>query len=103
MDNITPVPTTKSRVLMLDHLDTTFYKKSSLKIHSCDGEYLESIGKDIQKENDLDNDTQLRHQVSLVQSLVSHIDQHLELPPRAVYGLSDLLHQVEEYCERKSK
>lgn len=52
MDNITHlVPVTKSQcVIKLDAFQYNYYQQSCIEIHSPEGEYLESIGYDIQKQ-----------------------------------------------------
>jgi len=105
MDNITPlVPgTTSPCVVTLNPFQNAYYQHSSLEIHSPDGERLETFGQDIQKETLHHNNLQLRNQICLVESLLSHIDRDVELPKQAVCGLADLLFRVEEFCERNMK
>jgi hypothetical protein len=104
MDNITPmVPGTDSPCITLTSRQHTFYQQNTLKIRAPDGQHLETIGIEIQQENSRDIATQLLHQICLVQSLTSHVDERLELPQRAVYGLADLLYKMEEFCEKNIK
>jgi hypothetical protein len=104
MDNITPmVPGTDSPCITLTSRQHTFYQQNNLKIRAPDGQHLETIGLEIQQENNRDMATQLLHQICLVQSLTSHVDERLELPQRAVFGLADLLYKMEEFCERNIK
>jgi hypothetical protein len=105
MDNVTPmVPGTDSLCsITLNHHQHTCYQQNSLKIRSPDGQHLETIGNELQHENNHDYATQLLNEICLVQSLTCHISERLELPTRAVYGLSDLLFRVEEFFERSTK
>lgn len=105
MDNITPlVPGTDSHcIVTLNPFQNTFYQQSSIEIHSPDGVHLETIGCEIQRENLYTNNVQLRDQICLVESLLGHVNQDIELPARAVCGLADLLFRMQEFCERHSK
>jgi hypothetical protein len=62
MDNITHlVPVTNSQcVLKLDSLQYNYYQQSCIEIHSPEGEYLESIGYEIQKKTEAEQMTQLQ-------------------------------------------
>ncbi len=105
MDNVTPlVPGTDSPCsITLNPLQHTSYQQNNLKIRSPDGQHLETIGAELQQENNRDYATQLLNEICLVQSLTCHIGERLELPTRAVYGLSDLLFRVEEFFEMSIK
>ncbi len=105
MDNITPlVPGTNSPcVVTLNTFQNAFYQQSCVELHSPDGNLLETVGRDIQKENLHDNDVQLRDQICLVESLLGHANQNIELPARAVCGLAELLFRMQEFCERHIK
>jgi hypothetical protein len=103
MDNITPLVPGTDCFVTLTPSQLARYQQSSLKIRSPDGEQLEIIGHDIQKENIQDQKNQLLEQICLTRSLSCHIEQSLELPARAVYALSDLLFRMEEFCERNIK
>ncbi len=105
MDNVTPmVPGTDSSCsITLSPLQHTSYQQNNLKIRSPDGQHLEIIGPGLQQENSRDYAAQLLNEIYLVQSLTSHIGERLELPTRAVYGLSDLLFRVEEFVEKNIK
>ncbi|HSC68182.1 MAG TPA: hypothetical protein VLC79_10850 [Cellvibrio sp.] len=103
MDNITPlVPSTDSNcVVTLNSFQNIFYQQSRVEIHSSDGDHLETIGRDIQKENLHNNDIRLRDQICLVESLLGNVNQDIELPAQAVCGLAELLYRMQEFCERK--
>jgi hypothetical protein len=103
MDNITPlVPGTDSNcVVTLNPFQNAFYQQSCVEFHSPDGDHLETIGNDIQKENLHNNDIQLRDQIYLVESLLGHLNQDIELPAKAVCGLAELMYRMQEFCERK--
>lgn len=103
MDNITPlVPSTDSNcVVTLNPFQNAFYQQSCVEIHSPEGDHLETIGRDIQKENLHNNDIQLRDQICLVESLLGHLNQDIELPAQAVCGLAELFYRMQEFCERK--
>jgi hypothetical protein len=105
MDNITPlVPGTVSPcVVTLNAFQNAYYQHSSLEIHSPKGERLEVFGRDVQKENLHHNNLQLRNQICLVETLLSHIDRDVDLPKQAVCGLADLLFRMEEFFEGSMK
>ncbi len=105
MDNITHlVPVTKSQcVITLDPFQYNYYQQSSIEIHSPDGEHLETLGCDIQKENLFHNHVHLQDQMCLVESLLGNINKDIELPARASRALADLLFRMQEFCERNSK
>ena len=64
------------------------------RIHSPDGDHLESIGYEIQKQTQEEKATQLQEQIVLLQSLCEKITQEVELPAQAIAGLGDLLFRV---------
>jgi hypothetical protein len=45
-------------------------------------------------------DIQFRDQISLMKSLLLHIDIHVDLPKEAVSGLADLSVRMQGVCER---
>ena len=103
MDNITHlVPATKSQcVIKLDPFQFNYYEQSCIEIHSPDGEYLESIGYDIQTQTQEEQTTQLQEQIVLLQSLCEKITQEVELPAQAIAGLGDLLFRVRGIVDRQ--
>lgn len=105
MDNITPlVPGTDSPcVVTLNHFQNAFYQQSCIELHSPDGDHLETIGRDMQAENRHNNDVQLRDQICLVESLLGHVNQDIELPARAVCGLAELLFRTQEFYDKHIK
>jgi hypothetical protein len=62
-------------VITLNPFQTVFYQQSSVEIHSPDGDHLETIGHDIQKENLHNNDIQLRDQICLVKTIFGRVDE----------------------------
>ena len=98
MDNITHlVPVTNSQcVLKLDPFQYNYYQQSCIEIHSPEGEYLESIGYEVQKKTEAEQMTQLQEQVVLLQALCEKITQEVELPAPAIAGLGDLLFRVRQ-------
>lgn len=96
MDNITHlVPVTNSQcVIKLDPFQYNYYQQSCIEIHSPEGEYLESIGYEIQRKTQEEQITQLQEQIVLLQSLCEKITQEVELPAQAIAGLGDLLFRV---------
>jgi hypothetical protein len=89
------VPVTKPQcVIKLDPFQFNYYEQSCIEIHSPEGEYLESIGYDIQKQIREEQTTQLQEQIVLPQSLCEIITQEIELPAQAIAGLGDLLFRV---------
>lgn len=105
MDNITHlVPVTKSQcVITLDPFQYTFYQQSCIEIHSPDGDHLESIGYEIQKQTQEEQITQLQEQIVLLQSLCEKVTQEVELPAQAIAGLGDLLFRVRGIVDKQSK
>lgn len=105
MDNITHlVPVTNSQgVIKLDPFQYNYYQQSCIEIHSPDGEYLESIGYDIQTQIQEEQTTQLQEQIVLLQSLCEKITQEVELPAQAIEGLGDLLFRVRGIVDRQSR
>ena len=91
------------RIVTLNPFQNAFYQQSSLEIHSPDGEHLETVGCEIQKENLYSNTVQLRDQICLVESLLGHVNQDIELSARAVCGLAELLFRIQEFCEKHIK
>lgn len=86
-------------VLTLNPVQNSSYQRSAIKLHSSEGEYLETISREIQQEKLQTYHTQLRDQVWLVKSLLGYIPLDLDLPSHAVSGLKELLTQVREFCE----
>ncbi|MCE3252885.1 MAG: hypothetical protein K0Q67_1905 [Cellvibrio sp.] len=105
MDNITPlVPSTNSPcIVTLNPFQNAYYHQSSIEIHAPNGEHLETLGADAQKENNYTNNMQLRDQICLVETLLGHINQDIELPRQAVSGLTDLLFRMQELCDERIK
>lgn len=104
MDNITHlVPVTSQCVIKLDPFQFSYYEQSCIEIHSPDGEYLESIGYEIQKQIQEEETTQLQEQIVLLQSLCEKITQEVELPAQAIAGLGDLLFRVRGTVDRQNK
>jgi hypothetical protein len=105
MDNITHlVPATKSQcVITLNPFQFNYYEQSCIEIHSPDGDYLESIGYEIQKQTQEEKATQLQEQIVLLQSLCEKITQEVELPAQAIAGLGDLLFRVRGMVEKQMK
>lgn len=105
MDNITHlVPVTNSQcVIKLDAFQYNYYQQSCIEIHSPDGEYLESIGYEIQRKTQEEQITQLQEQIVLLQSLCEKITQEVELPAQAIAGLGDLLFRVRGIVEKQIK
>jgi hypothetical protein len=58
---------------------------------------IESIGHTVQKDAAEADAYQLQNQVALLDSLFSNINHDIELPARAVAGLSDVLYKVNDY------
>jgi hypothetical protein len=81
----------------------TYHQQSRIEIHSPDGEYLESIGYEIQKQIQEEQTTLLQEQIVLLQSLCEKITQELELPAQAIAGLGDLLFRVRGIIEKQSR
>ncbi len=104
MDNITHlVPTTSSQCgIKLDPFQYNYYQQSCIEIHSPDGEHLESIGYDIQKQIKEKRTTQLQEQIVLLQSLCEKITQEVELPAQAIAGLGDLLFRVRGIVDKQT-
>ena len=65
-----------------------------LQHFSPDGDHLESIGYEIQKQTQEEKATQLQEQIVLLQSLCEKITQEVELPAQAISGLGDLVFRV---------
>ena len=105
MDNITYlVPAIKSQcVIKLDPFQFNYYEQSCIEIHSPDGEHLESIGYEIQKQTQEEQITQLQEQIVLLQSLCEKITQEVELPAQAIAGLGDLLFRVRVIVDKQSR
>jgi hypothetical protein len=105
MDNITQlVPVTKSQcVIKLDPFQFNYYEQSCIEIHSPDGEYLESIGYEIQTKIHEEQTTQLQEQIVLLQSLCEKITQEVELPAQAIAGLGDLLFRVRGIVDKQGR
>ncbi|MDF3013716.1 MAG: hypothetical protein K0Q78_1920 [Cellvibrio sp.] len=103
MDNITYlVPATKSQcVIKLDPFQFNFYEQSSIEIHSPEGDYLQSIGYDVQKEARENRIDQIREQIVLLQSLCDKITQDVELPAQAMAGFADLLFRIREFMPKE--
>lgn len=81
-------PATTSRcVITLDLSQFNYYQQSCIEIHSPDGEYLESIGYEIQKQTQEEQTTQLQEQIISLQSLCEKITLEVELPAQAIAGL----------------
>ena len=97
-------PATKSQcVIKLDPFQYNYYEQSCIEIHSPDGEYLESIGYDIQKQTQEGQITQLQEQIVLLQSLREKFTQEVELPTQAIAGLGDLLFRVRGIVDSQTK
>ncbi len=98
MDNITHlVHGTKSTCnITLDDYQHAFYLQSSINIIAPDGKLLQHIGYEVEK----DAKHQLREDVHLVSCLLSNIHHDLDLPQQALYGLSDLMYRVQEFCDK---
>ena len=105
MDNITHlVPVTKSQcVIKLDPFQFNYYEQSCIEIHSPDGDHLESIGYDTQKQIQEEQTTQLQEQIVLLQSLCEKITQEVELPAQAIAGLGDLLFRVRGIVDKQAR
>ncbi len=104
MDNITHlVPATKSQcVIKLAPFQYNYYQQSCIEIHSPEGEYLEIIGYEIQKQTQEEQTTQLQEQIVLLQSLCEKITQEVELPAQAIAGLGDLLFRVRGIIDKQN-
>lgn len=105
MDNITHlVPVTNSQcVIKLDPFQYNYYQQSCIEIHSPEGEYLESIGYEIQKKTEAEQMTQLQEQIVLLQVLCEKITQEVELPAQAIAGLGDLLFRVRGMVDKQAR
>jgi hypothetical protein len=101
MDNITPLhPTSKSQcVITLDPFQDIYYRQSFVDIHSPEGDFLERIGADIQKDNAEHQKYQLRDQVCLLNCLLGKIREDVELPREAISGLADVMHRMQDFFE----
>ncbi|MCE3252635.1 MAG: hypothetical protein K0Q67_1655 [Cellvibrio sp.] len=86
-------------VLTLNPVQHAYYQRSAIKLHSSDGEYLETISRETQQEKLHSSNAQLRDQVCLVKSLLGYIPTDLDLPTNATSGLKELLAQMREFCE----
>src|SRR5687768_2828470 len=95
MDNITHLVTTTPCVIKLDSSQFNYYQQSSIEFQSPEGDHLETIGYDIQKELKENHIDQLREQIVLLQSLCEKVTQEVELPPTAIAGLADLLFRMQ--------
>jgi hypothetical protein len=94
-------PATKSQcVIKLDPFQFNYYEQNCIEIHSPVGDYLESIGYDIQTQIQEEQTTQLQEQIILLQSLCEKINQEVELPAQAIAGLGDLLFRVRGIVDR---
>jgi hypothetical protein len=97
-------PLTNSQcVIKLDPFQFNYYEQSRIEIHSPNGEYLESIGYDIQQQTQEEQTTQLQEQIVLLQSLCEKITQEVVLTAQAIAGLGDLLFRVRGIIEKQSR
>ncbi len=98
MDNITHlVHGTKSTCnITLDEYQHAFYLQSSINIIAPDGHLLQHIGYEVEK----DASQQMRDEVHLVSCLFNNIHHDIDLSQRALYGLADLMHRVQEFCDK---
>lgn len=103
MDNITHlVPAAKSVcAITLNPYQYEFYQQSCIEIHSPDGEHLESIGYEIQKDVADNKAYQLRDQIALLECLLLKINQDAELSPRAISGLADIFFRVQDFLREQ--
>lgn len=101
MDNVTPLNSaSKSHcVITLDPFQHIYYQESFIDIHSPDGDHLDRIGIDVQKDKAEHEKYQLRDQIYLLSCLLGKINEDLELPARAVSGLADTVHRVQDFCD----
>lgn len=101
MDNITPLyPTSKSQcVITLDPFLHIYYQQSSIDILSPDGDLLDRIGADVQKDNAEHQKYQLRDHVCLLNCLLGKIHDEVELPREAISGLADVIHRMQDFCD----
>ncbi|MES2676078.1 MAG: hypothetical protein V4660_17700 [Pseudomonadota bacterium] len=102
MDNIPPPEQNQNVsgvpfVILLNATQYEFYKNASVEILAPDSEYLESIGRTVQKDNADIYAYQLHNQVALLDSLFSTINQDLDLPARAVSGLADVFSKMYDH------
>lgn len=88
---------------LADIFQYTDYQQSCIEIHSPDGDHLESIGYEIQKQTQEEQITQLQEQIVLLQSLCEKITQEVELPAQAIAGLGDLFFRVRGIVDSQSK
>jgi hypothetical protein len=105
MDNITPlVHGIPSRcIVTLDPFQQAHYENHCVEIHSPEGIHLETISQELQRENQLHQDIQVRDLIALVESLLMHIDKDVDLPREAVSGLADLMVRMHLVFERVFK
>ena len=98
MDNITPlVHGTKTTCnITLDEYQHAFYLQSCINILAPDGRLLQHIGYEVEK----DASQQMRDEVHLVSCLFNNIHHDIDLSQRALYGLADLMHRVQEFCDK---
>ena len=90
-------------VVLLNPTQYALYKTASLEIVAPDSEYLESIGHSMQKDADETNTFQLHNQVVLLEYLFNSINQDIDLPARAVSGLTDVFCKMHHYLAKSSK
>jgi hypothetical protein len=93
--NITHLVTSTPCVIKPNSSQFNYYQQSFIKFQSPEGDYLETIRYDIQKELKENYIDQLREQVVLLQSLCEKVTQEVELPPAAIAGLADLLFRMQ--------
>ena len=101
MDNITPlVHGTKSTCnITLDEYQHAFYLQSSINIIAPDGSLLQHIGHEVGK----DAKYHLRDEIHLVSCLLHNIHHDLDIPQQALYGLADLIHRMQEHCDKSMR
>jgi hypothetical protein len=99
MDNITHLPGTEShRIITLTSAQYALYQTNCIEVNTPDGEYLESIGLQIQNDLAETNTYQLRDNIYLVACLLGKINEDIELPAQAVSGLADLFYRMQSFC-----
>ncbi|HWV16768.1 MAG TPA: hypothetical protein VN030_15170 [Cellvibrio sp.] len=84
--------------ITLDILQSMFYRSGKIDVYSAAGDRLESIGYGIKRDNIEASVYRLKEQIYILECILGHLGNSLEIRLQAVSVLADLLYRMQKFC-----